>query len=90
MYILAKVVPNSKSSKIEELTLADLPDKFQKFNPTKFIKVWVKSPAKNNKANSELIKLINHYYAGTDKTLDIKIILGSSGRYKLLKLSKLN
>ena len=87
MYILAKVVPNSKSSKIEELTLADIPEKFQKFNPTKFIKVWVRSPAKQGKANNELIKIVSKKYAGDSRIIDVKVISGISSKYKLLQIN---
>lgn len=71
MIIRIKLKPNAKASALEEL--ADGTYKAQ-----------VRSPALENKANLELIKLLSKYF-GVSRS-QIKIIRGLKGREKVVEI----
>ena len=71
MNIKVKLKPNAKSSSLERLADGSY-------------KVQVKSPATENKANLELIKLLSKHF-GVPQS-QVKIIRGLKGREKVVEI----
>jgi len=70
MILAIKIKPNSKESKIEEKK-----DIFY---------IYTKSPAKENKANFEMIDLLSEYFNISKK--DIHIKKGVKSKHKLIEI----
>ena len=66
-----KVQPNSKSQIIQ----TDIDGKIQK--------IYLKSPAKDNKANNELIKLLSKHFKSK-----VKIIKGRTSKNKTIEITR--
>lgn len=73
MKITATVIPNSKENQIIK-------------NSGRSIKVKLKAPAKEGKANKELIKVLSDYF-GVSKS-NISIISGISSKTKVIEVLK--
>lgn len=70
MIIQVKVYPGSGREEIIKIS-------------EKGYKAYLKKPAKDNKANLELLKLLKHYFKG-----NIKIIKGLKSRNKIIEVNK--
>ena len=71
MKIKAKVIPNAKKNEVIE---------------SGGIKVYVKSPAKEGKANKEAVELLAKYFKV--KKNQIKIVRGKKSREKVIELAR--
>ncbi len=68
MLINVKVKPNSGKQEVEKLSLEEY-------------KVYLKSRAENNKANLELVRLLEKYFKG-----EVKIIRGKTSHKKIIEV----
>ncbi len=73
MQIFAKVKPNSKEEKLEKL------------DGDNFL-LWVKAPAKENKANIAVIELLSKYF-DTPKSA-VKIMSGHKSKNKVFNIER--
>lgn len=72
MKIIVKAKPGAKQDKIE---------KIDESNYT----VWVKAPAKDGKANKEIIKLLSEYF--NTSSIYVEIVSGHMARTKIIKIN---
>ena len=72
MKIGIKVVPNAKNNSI--------------IKENNLLKVYVKKPAIDNKANKEIIELLGKFFEVKKK--NVKIINGEKSRNKIVEISK--
>ncbi|MBS3170989.1 DUF167 domain-containing protein [Candidatus Woesearchaeota archaeon] len=72
MKIGIKVVPNAKNNSI--------------IKENNLLKVYVKKPAIDNKANKEIIELLGKFFEVKKK--NVKIIKGEKSRNKIVEISK--
>jgi uncharacterized protein (TIGR00251 family) len=73
MKILIKVKPNAKESRVEKQDDATF-------------SVWVHEPAKENRANAALVKILAEYF-GVDRQ-NIKILIGHRSKQKIIEIMK--
>lgn len=73
MKISIKVIPNSKEQKIKK-------------EPDGSLKVYLKSPAKEGKANEELVKVLAKYFNITKSDVSIKV--GQTSKNKIAVIDK--
>jgi len=95
MKIFVRVKPNAKVEKVEEIFLTPLAppeaghlpsNEGRKSNPLKRYNIWVKSPAKEGKANEQVIKLLAKHF-GVAKS-KVKIISGLKSRQKVIAVAE--
>lgn len=78
MKIFVKVKPNAKIEKVEKISEQLFGKKGVNF------KVWVREPAKEDKANEAVIKILAKYF-GVSKSA-INIVSGSASKQKIIEI----
>ena len=81
VYLLCKVFPDSKETKIKEIIKNNVEGK-----KIEVITFLVSSPATKNRANKDMIKFLSKEFGLPEN--NISIISGSTNRTKLIKIKK--
>jgi len=81
VYLLCKVFPDSKETKIKEITKNKVDGK-----NIEMITFLVSSPATKNRANKDIIKFLSKEFNVVEN--NVSIISGSTNRTKLIKIKK--
>lgn len=72
MKFFVKVKPNSKKEKIEKVSFSELV-------------IWTKKPAKQNKANNDVVKILAEYFSLPKSC--VNLVKGKNSKNKIFEIS---